>query len=125
MPPIEYYFFPESYSEATKRRLKELFAPQICEKQEELLLELQQRKEMKIDISISGLRETPIYEDGKQLYLLVGVFGGSGSSSSSHFIFAAIIGPRDFFETKFCFPDSARNSGTTPEPGVYLPKQSS
>jgi hypothetical protein len=112
---IEYYFFPEGYSEANKRRLKELFAPQICELQEELLLELQRHKEMKSDVS--SLRETPVYEDGKQLYLLVGLVE-SGS-------FAAIIGPRDFFEAKFGFPDSARNSGITPEPGVYPPKKSS
>ena len=123
MPTIEYDFFPESYSEATKRRLKELFAPQICEKQEELLLELQRHKEMKSDVFLSSLRETPVYEDGKQLYFLVGLLVESGSSSRS--TSAAAIGPRDFFVTKFCFPDSARNSGITPEPEVYLPKQSS
>jgi hypothetical protein len=118
LPPNEYHIFPESYSEATKQRLKELFVTDICELQEEILVRLRS-KEMKYDLS--RLRETPVLEDGKQLYIQVALF-----DEGDDFAFATVIGPRDFYETKgLSWPPSARYAGIGPEPGIYLPRQSS
>ena len=118
LPPNEYYIFPESYSETTKERLKELFVTDVCELQEEILLRLR-RKEMKDDLS--KLRETPVLQDGKQLYVQVALV-----EEGDDYAFAAIIGPRDFYELKgLSWPSSARNAGISPEPGIYLPRQDS
>jgi hypothetical protein len=117
---IEYYFFPESYSETTKSDLKELFAPQIRELQEQILARSQRRKEVEIDVS--QLLQPPIYKDGKQLFIKVYLF-----DRDNRFVFAAVIGPRDFYEAKgLSWPPSARYAGIDgPEPGVYLFKKSS
>ena len=68
-------------------------------------------KEMKYDLS--RLRETPVFEDGKQLFIQAALF-----DEGEDFAFATVIGPRDFYEAKgLSWPESARNAGITPKPG--------
>ena len=119
LPPNEYHFFPKSYSEATKQRLKEFLVTDIYELQEEIMVRFRADKEMTNDLS--KLRETPILEDGKQLFIQVALL-----DRGDNFAFATIIGPRDFIEANFDWLESARNAGEIgPEPGIYLPRQDS